>query len=212
MSNLFPALPVFMDLIGRAVVILAGDRHGAELARNCLQAGAGVSIIHPDPGPDAQGLVGVKLIRRSWRAADFRNAALVAAGCDERRMTRARASAKAAKAIFMALDRGPGADVTVGETAAIGPFTIGVAGAGLPSPLLALLRKRLETAVPPALGAFLDAAAQAPDPGIYGAAAHAKWADALAAALDAIEGRTRLPDDWAHFVAARINAPPAARK
>lgn len=208
MSTLFPALPVFMDLIGRAVIILSGDRHGVNLARDCLQAGAGVTIIHPEPSPEAEALAGVKLVRRAWRAADFRNAALVAAGCDERRMARARASAKAAKAIFMALDRGPGADVTVGETAAIGPFTIGVAGAGLPTPLLALLRRRLEAAVPQALGPFLDAAAQAPDPGIYGAAASARWAETLAAAIAVIDGQAPAPAEWSHFVAARL-APPS---
>jgi siroheme synthase-like protein len=212
MSTLFPALPVFMDLIGRSVIILTGDRHGVNLARDCLQAGAGVTIIHPAPSLEAEALTGVRLVRRAWRAADFRKAALVAAGSDERRMARARASAKAAKAIFMALDRGPGADVTIGETAAIGPFTIGVAGAGLPAPLLALLRRRLEAAVPAALGPFLDAAAQAPDPGIYGATASARWAEALAAALDVVEGHAPAPADWTHFVASRLAAAPGVRK
>ena len=212
MASLFPALPVFMDLVGRSVVIIAGDRHAAKLAHDCLQAGAGVTVVCAEPGPEVEALAGVRLVRRPWRAADFRNAALVAAGCDERRMTRARASVKAAKAIFMALDHGPGADVTVGETAAIGPFTIGVAGGGLPTPLLDALRRRLDAAVPPALGPFLEAAAQAPDPGVFGAAAAARWADALAAAIDVVEGRAPRPDDWPRFLAARLSPPGTRQK
>lgn len=213
MTSLFPALPVFMDLVGRAVVILAGDRHAAKLAADCLRAGAGVTVICARPGPDMEAVNGVRLIRRNWRAVDFRNAALVAAGCDERRMARARASAKAAKAVFMALDSGPGADVTVGETAAIGPLTIGLAGAGLPGPLLALLQGRVESAAPPALAPFLDAAVQAPDPGVFGSAATARWASALSAALDVVEGRAAPPKDWGAFVASHLlDAAASARK
>lgn len=207
MTSLFPALPVFMDLVGRAVVILAGDRHAAKLASDCVRAGAGVTVICARPGPEMETVAGVRLIRRNWRAVDFRNAALVAAGCDERRMARARASAKAAKAVFMALDSGPGADVTVGETAAIGPLTIGLAGAGLPGPLLALLRARVEAAAPTGLAPFLDAAVQAPDPGVFGSAATMRWAAALAAALDVVEGRAAAPKDWSAFIAAHLVDP-----
>lgn len=212
MTSLFPALPVFMDLVGRAVVILAGDRHAAKLAADCVRAGAGVTVICAKPGPEMEAVNGVRLIRRNWRAVDFRNAGLVAAGCDERRMARARASAKAAKAVFMALDSGPGADVTVGETAAIGPLTIGLAGAGLPGPLLALVRARVEAAAPAALAPFLDAAVQAPDPGVFGPTAATRWAAALAAALDVVEGRAAAPKDWSALIAAHLVGPSASAR
>ena len=127
-------------------------------------------------------------------------------------MARARASAKAAKAVFMALDSGPGADVTIGETAAIGPLTIGLAGAGVPGPLLALVRSRVEAAAPAALAPFLDAAVQAPDPGVFGPAATARWAGALAAALDVVEGRAAAPQDWSAFLCAHLLDPAAASR
>jgi len=212
MASLFPALPVFMDLVGRSVIVLAGDCHGVRLARECLQAGAGVAMICLNPCPEAETVAGLRLVRRSWRATDFRNAALVAAGCNERRMTRARMSAKAAKAVFMALDNGPGADVTIGETAAVGPLTIGFTATGLPAPLLAVLRRRLDAALPPGLAGFLEAATQAPDTGLYGQTALAQWESALDAAAAAATGATAAPDDWSSWLDSRFGRGAFARK
>ncbi|TPW02522.1 MAG: hypothetical protein FD124_3370, partial [Alphaproteobacteria bacterium] len=49
MTSLFPLLPVFLDLTGRAVVLLSAEAGLAPLARRFLDAGAGVTAIDPSP-------------------------------------------------------------------------------------------------------------------------------------------------------------------
>lgn len=184
MSSLFPGLPVFLDLVGRSVVIAAGGPAAETLARDCLASGAGVTMIHPHATlPSAPGF---QAVPRRWRAADFHNATLVAVGADERRVAQARASAKAARAVFMVLDGGPDSDLAPAETSARGPLTVGVSMIGLPPALAAAVRARLAAAVPPGLTGFLDAAAEQGGPlGLDPAAAARFWPDALAAALTA---------------------------
>lgn len=206
MSSLFPPLPVFMDLTGRAAVIAAADVHAARLARECLEAGAGVTLIHPAPCAAAEALSGVaRLIKRRWRAADFRNASLVAVGCDERRMSAARSSAKAARAIFLALDGGPDADVSLGDAAWMGPLTVGVSTHGLPLDLARALRARLEAAAPPSLRGFLEAAARFGDAAGADAAARKRfWDRALADALK-LKSHPANGGEWEAWLLSRLH-------
>lgn len=214
MAFLFPPVPVFLDLVGRGVVVCDGERRAAAFARECVEAGAGVTLISPAMSPEAEALAqSVRLLRRRWRASDFRNAAVVAVGAFERRPTQARASAKAARAIFVTLDGGPGSDVTLGETAARGLLTVGVATAGLPTPLAAALRARIEAAAPPELSGFLEAAARCggePE-GLGGEGERrAFWEQALAAAVD--ERTVRSPEDWDAWLSGRVQAATKPRK
>jgi siroheme synthase (precorrin-2 oxidase/ferrochelatase) len=202
MASLFPSLPALIDLTGRGVVIAAGCARAAAFARDCVSAGAGVIVVHPAPAPAWAGMErSVRFIRRRWRAADFRAAALVAVGADEPRMARARSSAKAARAIFLALDGGPESDVVLGETAALGPMTIGLWASGLPAPLAQAMRRRIERAAPARLRGFLEAAAALPG---GGGADASFWRDALAAALKSD------PGDWEAWLAARLGAAAAS--
>lgn len=195
MACLFPPLPVFLDLIGRSVVVAAGDLRAAAFARACLEAGAGVSVIHPAPCEAIQQMgPHLRILLRRWRAADFRHASVVAVGADERRPGPARASAKTAKAIFLMLDGSAQSDVALGEVAARGPLTLGIATIGLPGPLAEALRDRIEAAAPHALTGFLEAAARAGDlagGGLDPAGRRRFWKAALAAAAKA------RPDGWA---------------
>ncbi len=196
MSSLFPGLPVFLDLVGRSVVIAASGPAADTLARDCLASGAGVTLIHP--GAAAHTAPGYQAIARRWRAADFRNATLVAVGGDERRVAQARASAKAARAVFMVLDGGPGSDLAPAETSARGPLTVGISMIGLPAALAAAVRARLAAAAPASLTGFLDAAAvYGPPPGLDAAAEARFWPEALAAALIA------KPKCWREWLAER---------
>jgi uroporphyrin-III C-methyltransferase/precorrin-2 dehydrogenase/sirohydrochlorin ferrochelatase len=205
MASLFPSLPVFMDLIGRRVVICSGDRYAATFARNSLEAGAGVVAIDPAPCPEFAALgASVRLELRRWRAADFKDAALVAGGAHERRPGPLRRAVKNARAIFLALDGGPDADVAIGATASRGPLTIGIATAGLPSPLAAAIAGRIEAAAPPGLTAFLEAAARCGTPPPGDSRGQAKfWEAALAAAAKAAAGRSA-PTDWDVWLADRL--------
>ena len=159
MSGLFPYLPVFVDLAGRAAVLLSGEAGLAPIARRLLDAGAGVTAISREMSPAMTELApSIRLLRRGWRAADLAGAALVVAGAAERRHARARLAAKAAGAIFAMPGAADRSDVIFGAAAAWGPVAIGVTASGLAPGFGEAMARRLEAAVPASYAGFLAAA------------------------------------------------------
>jgi siroheme synthase-like protein len=209
MASLFPPLPVFMDLAGRAVVVLAGDPIAARFARDCLEAGAGVTLIDPAPSPQAEALIpAARLLRRRWKATDLRLATLVAAGAAEGRAARARQSAKAARAIFLMLDGGPEGDVSLGAATVRGPLTIGVSTAGLPGALAAALEGRISAAAPPGLSGLLEAAARGAAAGLDGQAfaAQRRFWDLALKEAPKVDATGWGPAAWDAWLAAKAAA------
>lgn len=209
MAHLFPLFPLFLDLAGRPVVILSGLPAVAPLAERFLSAGAGVRVVALDPSPELRQLSpAVRISERRWTAADLRGAALVLAGPDEARPARARASAKAARALFQMLGGPEFSDGVLGDVTLGGPVTIGIAATALPDGLAKALRKRVAAAAPGRLSGFLAAAARAeplvvkalPDP----TARERFWAGALASALRAKEGDW--PSNWDAFIDDALSA------
>lgn len=98
-TGFFPALPIRLDLAGRAAVLLSGREEMAPLARLLLDSGAALTVIDADPAAELAALP-VKLVRRGWRTSDLDGAALVVAGAREARIPQARAAARQAGAIF----------------------------------------------------------------------------------------------------------------
>lgn len=203
MAHLFPLFPLFLDLAGRPVVILSGLPAMAPLAQRFLEAGAGVRVIAPEPSAPLKALApAVRLFERRWTAADLRSATLVLAGPDETRPAKARASAKAARALFQMVGGPEFSDGVLGDVTLGGPMTIGIAATSLPDGLAKALRKRVADAAPDRLSGFLAAAARAeglamqvfPDP----AARERFWSSALAAALKAKP--SEWPAGWDSFI------------
>lgn len=161
MSNLFPYYPVFLDLAGRAVVLIGADAAMAGLARQFLAAGAGVSAFDPAP-VDAMRAVAppVRLVLRRWRPSDLQGARLVVCGLSESRPSRVRAAAAGAQAVFHLMGAPESSDVTLGGVAAAGALALGVAAPGAPWSVTQCVRARLERALPVGLAQFLEAAAR----------------------------------------------------
>lgn len=156
-TSLFPVVPVFMDLAGRAVVLLGAHPAFRDLAPRFATAGASVTVIDPAPESSLIGASGVRLVRRRWRAADLKGAALVIASGSDRRTARARTAAKSARAVFAALDAPNQSDVALGGGFSLGPVAVAVASASLPREVAAGVRRRLDTALPAPYLAYLTA-------------------------------------------------------
>ncbi len=188
MAHLFPLFPLFLDLAGRPVVLLSGAPQLAPLAQRFLDGGAGVRVVHPEPSAAVRALApALRLTERRWTAADLRAAALVVAGPDESRPAKARASAKAARALFHMLGGPEYSDGVLGDVTLGGPMTIGLAATTLPEGLAKALRKRVADAAPDRISGFLAAAARAEGLAVqaYPDADQREkfWAMALASAL-----------------------------
>lgn len=207
MAHLFPLFPIFLDLAGRPVTLLSGAPAMARLAARLLDAGAGVRVADPKPSTEMRALAPpVKLIERRWRAIDMRGAALVIAGPEEPRPSRARSSAKAARAVFHMVQAPEESEAVLGDVAVSGPLTVGLAVGDLPPALGAVLRERVEQAAPAALAGFFAAAVRArraADAALgEGDAQHRFWRSALdAAAKSRPEGPLR---DWDAEIAAAL--------
>lgn len=203
MPGLFPHLPLFLDLAGRAAVLLSGDAGLAPVARRLLDSGAGVTVVHPEMSADMAALApSARLVRRRWRTADLSGAALVAAGLREPRLVQARAAARAAGAMFTTGAEGDPSGISFGAAVSWGPVAIGVSASGLAAGLGEAVARRLEAAAPAGYGGFLAAAARAQDLVTRAlpipAMRESFWRDAAAAAFDAAAS------DWDAWIAARL--------
>lgn len=204
MSSLFPHFPVFLDLAGRAVVMLGGETHAASLARQFPDSGASVTVFDLAPSDAMRALappVRVKL--RRWRPTDFAGASLVIVHEAEARGQRARIAAHAAGAIVHAIGAPELSDIALGGVAARGVVALGVSAPGAPPALGEAIRAHLERALPHGLTDFLAAAARAaPDVERRIPDAHARdtfWRLLAEAAFDA-----DADDNWDAFIAARL--------
>jgi uroporphyrin-III C-methyltransferase/precorrin-2 dehydrogenase/sirohydrochlorin ferrochelatase len=205
MTGLFPPLPVFIDLTGRAVVLLSGDVEAAAVARRLLDAGAGVTVIHPAPGVEIAALApAARLLARRWRTADLAGAALVIAAGGDRR--RARIAARAARALFLALNDPEHSDIQLGSSLAQGPLAFGVAAAGAAPVIGDVVVRRLEAFLPPGYGQFLEAAGRAAaeiTTAYAGETARdAFWRATAEAAFD--HARVSPQTDWDRWLADRL--------
>lgn len=207
MTSLFPLLPVFLDLTGRAVVLLSAEAGLAPLARRFLDAGAGVTAIDPAPSAEMTALQpSLRILPRRWRSSDLAGAALAVAGAFEPRTARARSAARSARALFASLDDLAHPDVLLGSTVARGALAIGVTASGVAPGIGEAIARKVEAAVPTGYGRFLEAAAGAHEVVMTripeSLARNAFW---QATAADAFERETS--DDvegWARWILARL--------
>lgn len=204
MSGLFPHLPLFVDLAGRAAVLLSGDAALVPVARRLLDAGASLSVIHPAiSAPMAELAPAARLVRRRWRASDLDGAALVAAGPKEPRAAMARSAARNVGAIFTTPGEADPSGISFGAAVSWGPVAIGVSASGLGAGLGEAVARRLAASAPARYGGFLAAAArsQAASAKVHPLAADrdAFWRDAALAAFESA------PADWDEWIAARLS-------
>jgi uroporphyrin-III C-methyltransferase/precorrin-2 dehydrogenase/sirohydrochlorin ferrochelatase len=204
MSGLFPHLPMFLDMAGRAAVLLSGDDALAPLARRLLDAGAGVTALDASPSAAMAALAPpLRLLKRGWRTTDLDGAALVVAGPREARAPQARAAARAAGAIYATAGATPPMELSFGTGAAWGPVAIGVSASGLSDGIGEAVAMRLAAAAPDNYAAFLAAATR------LGNEVSATIAERVArdsfwrdAATDAFYAN---PADWDHWIRARLS-------
>jgi len=162
MASLFPLLPAFLDLTGRAAVLLSGEDSLAPLGRRLLDCGAGVTVFDRAPS-EAMAALGpaARFVARRWRSLDFAGVALVVAGPDEPRLPRARAAARAARALFYTPHDPAASDIALGEAVAGGSIAIGVIAPGLPAEVGMAVAHRFEQSALADFGGFLQAAVRA---------------------------------------------------
>jgi uroporphyrin-III C-methyltransferase/precorrin-2 dehydrogenase/sirohydrochlorin ferrochelatase len=157
-------LPVFLDLTGRRVVV-AGDAQAAiwkaELA---AAAGAAVEVYAPSPSDELVELAAeppdgrVAVIRRAWRETDLAGAALAVGALAGNEAMMFAAAATRLRVPFNVVDRPDLSPVHFGAIVNRAPVAIGISTGGTAPVLGQMIRMKIETLLPPALGAWAAAA------------------------------------------------------
>ncbi len=153
-------LPVFLDLARQRVLVAGGGDAVAWKAELLAAAGARVTVLHPDPGPELAALVeakagAIELQRRPWREADLDGAALAVAEAEEDgEAARFAAAARSRGVLVNVIDRPAFCDFQFGAIVNRSPVVIGISTDGAAPVLAQAIRRRIEAVLPRSLGAW----------------------------------------------------------
>src|SRR5262245_109996 len=140
-------IPLFLELAGRAVVLVGGGRVAASKLDALLRAGARVRVIAPEMHPRIAGN-DVTLVRRGFVPQDLDGAWLaIAAGPPDVNREVARA-AKERRVWLNAVDDPASASAFAAGVLERGGVTIAVSTSGQAPALAGLLREALEALIP----------------------------------------------------------------
>ncbi len=144
---------VGLDLSGRRVVVVGAGVVGVRRIRRCVEEGARVVVVDPDPSDDARRMAlhgDVELVERAVEEGDLEGAWLVVAATSDRALN-ARVAGWCDDHRTWCVNASDGASgsARVAATSTHGDLRIGVVGTGAPDP-------RRAAAVRDALGAYVE--------------------------------------------------------
>jgi siroheme synthase-like protein len=147
-------LPLFLNLTGRAVLLVGGGRVAAGKLQPLLGAGATVRVVAPVINSSIRA-AGVELVERGFAPADLDGMWLVVAAANPE-VNRAVAEAAAARRIFVnAVDDPANASAFLSGVVRRDGVTIAISTSGEAPALTALLREGLDAMLPEDLEAWL---------------------------------------------------------
>jgi uroporphyrin-III C-methyltransferase/precorrin-2 dehydrogenase/sirohydrochlorin ferrochelatase len=174
-------LPVFMDLRGRAVLLVGGGAVAGRKLALLLRAGARVRLVAPaiDAAVAEQARHGgAELRQRAFEPADVDGAWLVIAATDDAAVNAAVAAAAGARGIFVnVVDDAAASSAVMPAIVDRSPVLVAIGTAGSSPTLARRVRALIEAALPERLGALATLAA--------------RWRTRVRAALPDVEARRR---------------------
>ena len=153
-------LPVFLELDGKAAIVVGGGAVAARRAEHLIRAGARVTTFAPALTDDFRELVEAPNFRHEARdpgPTDFEGSTLCFVAVeDERLAAEARAAAKDGGALVNVADRPQLCDFIMPSIVDRSPLVIAISTGGA-SPILGrMLKARLESSIPAAYGRLAD--------------------------------------------------------
>ena len=195
-------LPLFLNVTGRAVVLVGGGRVATAKLQQLLAAGADVTVVAPAISDEIKaGGPGVRVHERAFEPADLDGAWLVVAAATPE-VNRAVAAAAEARHLFVnAVDDPANATAYLSGVVRRDAVTIAISTSGAAPALTALLREGLDALLPRDLTAWLARAREERLVWRRDAVPMAERKPRLLAALnsiyaDAPDAATRVP--WLH--------------
>jgi len=148
MSDPRVLLPLFLDVVGKRVLVVGGGVIAARKAAELVAAKADVHIVAIEAVADIDAL-GVQVALRAFEEHDVDGAWLVMAATDDAAVqTRVAEACAKARVFCVAVDDPPNASAYGGAILRRGPVTISISTSGEAPALARLLREVLEQALP----------------------------------------------------------------
>jgi siroheme synthase-like protein len=152
-------LPLFLNLTGRAVLLVGGGRVAAGKLRQLLAAGARVRVIAPEVCDEVARTGGVvDIVRRGFLPTDLDGVWLVVAAATRDVNKEVAAAAEARRVFVNAVDDPPNASAFLSGVVRRAGVTIAISTSGDAPALTALLREGLDAILPPDLDRWLEIA------------------------------------------------------
>jgi siroheme synthase-like protein len=139
--------PVFLKLSGRRVLVVGAGPVAASKIGPLLKAGADVRVVAPDVSPTITSMP-VKVLRRTFRAADLEGTWLVVAAATPDVNQHVASEAKTRQVFVNAVDDPANASAYLGGVVRRAGVTFAISTEGRAPALTALLRKGLDAALP----------------------------------------------------------------
>lgn len=145
--------PVYLDLRGRACVVVGGGEVATRKVESLLEAGARVTVVSPGMTPPLAALAETHEIvhhPRPYRTGDLAGAALAFAATDDETVHAAiAADAAAAGVLLNVVDRPRLCSFIVPAVVRRGPVAIGISTGGASPALARRMRQELEASIGP---------------------------------------------------------------
>lgn len=150
-------LPLFLNLTGRAVLLVGGGRVAEAKLRQLLAAGARVRVVAPEIGSPIRAAT-VEIVERGFVPSDLDGAWLVVAAATPD-VNRAVAEAAENRHVFVnAVDDPPNASAFLSGVVRRDTVTIAISTSGDAPALTALVREGLDAVLPADLDAWMAVA------------------------------------------------------
>lgn len=152
----FPLYPVFLDLAGRACLVVGGGAVAERKAEGLLAAGARLTVVSPGLSQGLRELAergALVWVERGFEPDDVDGMDLAFVATSDPQVNRRAAQAARAKGVRINVADDPkGCDFHVPAVVRRGPVSVAVSSAGSSPALAAWLRGRLAEAIPAGLG------------------------------------------------------------
>ena len=151
------ALPVFLTLSGRRVLLVGGGKVASTKLRSLLDAGARVRVVAPRIA-EALEEPGVALIRRAFEPEDVEGCWFVVTAATPEVNRQVAQAAEARRVFVNAVDDPASASAWMSGVVRKGGVTIAISTGGRAPALAALLRQAIEALLPDQVGEWMETA------------------------------------------------------
>lgn len=148
-------LPLFLNLTGRAVVLVGGGPVATAKLRQLIAAGADVRVIAPDVSEEIAATPSLNLIRRPFEPADLDGAWLVVAAATPAVNRQVAEEAETRRLFVNAVDDPANASAFLSGVVRRDGVTLAISTSGAAPALAALLREGLDALLPRDLASWM---------------------------------------------------------